>query len=108
MQRQNDWHLFFSSLGKRTAQYFDHIFLFVQQCQPCINFTPQLVKCYEKIKLDGKKFEIIFSSSDHTEEEFGEYFSTMPWYAIPYRHDASKKLNRMFEVEGQQDPYAPC
>jgi hypothetical protein len=39
----------------------------------------------------GNNFQIVFVSRDKTEEEFGEYFATMPWLAMPY--DAEKAVS---------------
>jgi len=37
---------------------------------------------YEALKEAEKDFEIIFVSSDRSENEFNEYHSTMPWPAV--------------------------
>lgn len=71
------------------------------QCGPCRGFTPQLVKTYKKIKEDGKKFEIIFLSSDRDEDAFKEYFSEMPWLAMPFADKRTKKLSRLYDVSGE-------
>ena len=53
------------------------------------------------MKTDGKKFEIIFSSSDHSEEDYKEHLSSMPWYALPFGHQANKKIAKLFEIDGK-------
>jgi nucleoredoxin len=70
-------------------------------CPPCRGFTPELVKTYNKLKAEGKKFEIVFVSSDRDEAAFKEYLDEMPWLALPYE-DRSKKaeLSDAFDVEG--------
>ena len=47
-------------------------------------------------------FEIIFVSSDHDEESFNEYRSTMPWLAIPYEQATERTaiLRTFFGVPG--------
>lgn len=70
------------------------------QCGPCRAFTPQLVKTYNQLKDAGKKFEIIFCSSDRDEDSFKEYFETMPWLALPYGDARKKALSRAFDVSG--------
>ena len=64
-------------------------------CPPCKKFTPILKDVYLKIKEKNNNFEIIFISSDKTENEFIEYYKTMPWLAVPYekRHIKSKLCN---------------
>lgn len=71
------------------------------QCGPCRTFTPQLVKTYNKVKEAGKKFEIIFCSSDRDEDSFKEYYSSMPWLALPYGDNRKKALSRVFDVSGK-------
>ena len=63
-------------------------------------FTPQLAKTYEKIKEDGKNFEIVFCSSDRDEDSMMEYLGQMPWLAIPFGDPRKKSLSRLFEVQG--------
>eukprot|EP00122_Pirum_gemmata_P014830 Pgem_evm1s13841 len=55
------------------AFYFSGAF-----CPPCKEFTPILVNTYNETKLKGEKFEVIFISSGQDENEFWEYFDTMP------------------------------
>lgn len=70
-------------------------------CPPCRGFTPHLASKYKEILSDGKSFEIVFISSDRDEEAFNEYFSEMPWLALPYGERALKeKLSRKFQVSG--------
>jgi len=70
-------------------------------CPPCRGFTPELVKTYNKLKESGKKFEIVFVSSDKDENGFKEYFGEMPWLALPFEDRESKnQLSAIFEVEG--------
>lgn len=58
------------------------------------------MKTYDKLKEAGKKFEIIFCSSDRDEESFKEYFESMPWLALPYGDSRKKSLSRVFDVSG--------
>ncbi|XP_076367262.1 nucleoredoxin-like isoform X1 [Tachypleus tridentatus] len=60
-------------------------------CPPCKAFTPQLAATYQKLHESGKKFEVIFVSSDRSEDSFQQYFSTMPWLAIPYGDEKRRK-----------------
>eukprot|EP00543_Licmophora_paradoxa_P003721 CAMPEP_0202455490 /NCGR_PEP_ID=MMETSP1360-20130828/13012_1 /ASSEMBLY_ACC=CAM_ASM_000848 /TAXON_ID=515479 /ORGANISM="Licmophora paradoxa, Strain CCMP2313" /LENGTH=732 /DNA_ID=CAMNT_0049075085 /DNA_START=23 /DNA_END=2221 /DNA_ORIENTATION=+ len=76
-------------------------------CPPCRMFTPMLLECLEEVKGAGKKFEIIFCSSDKNKEEFDEYFESMitsngvGFYALHYNERALKSdLSEMFGVDG--------
>ncbi|XP_054710416.1 nucleoredoxin-like [Uloborus diversus] len=70
-------------------------------CPPCKAFTPILVKLYKKLKKAGKKFEIIFVSSDRSEQSFKQYFSTMPWLAVPFSEEKKRKeLGYVYGVGG--------
>jgi len=68
-----------------------------------------LVKTYQKIKDQGKPFEIIFVSSDRGEESFNEYFNEMPWLAVPFGHSMKSTLSKHFGVQGEYFLYfIPC
>jgi len=69
-------------------------------CPPCKTFTPILSQLYEDIKEDYQDFEIIFISSDKDQESFNKYFSTMPWYALPfYKRDLKDKLCIEYDIK---------
>lgn len=77
------------------------IYFSAHWCGPCRAFTPQLVKTYNRLKKDGKKFEVIFASSDRDASSFAEYWGDMPWAALPFDNRAGKdKLSEFFSVEG--------
>ncbi|CAL4062114.1 unnamed protein product [Meganyctiphanes norvegica] len=70
-------------------------------CPPCKAFTPQLVSAYEKIRKRGEKFEIIFISSDRSEDSFSSYHATMPWLAVSWEQDELRRqLASLNEVQG--------
>ena len=67
-------------------------------CPPCRKFTPKLAKLYEA---DGKKFKVVFVSSDKTQEDFDKYLKDMPWYALEYKNsDLKNILSNIFEIKG--------
>ncbi len=66
-------------------------------CDPCRDFTPKLAEFYQEVNKTEKNLEIIYISSDQTEEEFQEYFSTMPWLAIEYN---DPKISQFIESYG--------
>ena len=48
-------------------------------CPPCRRFTPELAEYYKQMKEKvGDKLEIVFVSSDRSEDEWREYFGEMP------------------------------
>eukprot|EP01125_Pyxidicula_operculata_P001227 TRINITY_DN11157_c0_g1_i1.p1 TRINITY_DN11157_c0_g1~~TRINITY_DN11157_c0_g1_i1.p1 ORF type:complete len:411 (+),score=121.16 TRINITY_DN11157_c0_g1_i1:55-1287(+) len=69
-------------------------------CPPCRKFTPELVKTYNKMKADGKSFEIVFVSSDSDKESYDEYYGEMPWKVLPFGDERKDALDELFEVEG--------
>jgi len=56
-------------------------------CQPCRGFTPLLSKTYQDIIKANKAFEVVFVSSDSDEDNFKEYFKSMPWKAVSYEKE---------------------
>jgi len=47
-------------------------------------FMPTLKESYAQLKNVGRKVELIFVSSDKDEAAFNNYYSSMPWLALPY------------------------
>jgi thiol-disulfide isomerase/thioredoxin len=80
--------------GKITMLYFS-----AHWCPPCRQFTPVLSKLYKSMKAEKKDFEIIFISSDKSQEEFDEYVKEHPWPALPWSQRKVKdKLSRKMKV----------
>ena len=73
--------------GKVVGIYFS-----AHWCPPCRGFTPELAKFYNEHHA-GKNFEIIFVSSDQTEDQFKTYYSEMPWLALSF---ANRQLKVKF------------
>jgi len=70
-------------------------------CPPCRAFTPNLAKVYNELKEAGKDFEVIFISSDGSDEEFKEYHKEMPWLAIPYNNEDEKEAcSKKYSIQG--------
>ena len=75
--------------GKVVGIFFsDHV------SEACRIFTPKLVEFYKRHHVD-KHFEIIFMSSDQTEDIFKGYYAGMPWLFFSYN---SKKVILYFEL----------
>jgi nucleoredoxin len=82
--------------GKVLGLYFS-----AHWCPPCRGFTPKLADWYKKVSPNLPDFEIIFVSSDRSEEDFKHYFGEMPWIALPYNDRKRKEhLSNHFEVQG--------
>ena len=75
--------------GKVLGIYFS-----AHWCPPCRAFTPQLTNWYSNFKKgsNGSKFEIVYVSSDKDEKSFQEYYSEMPWLALPFAQREKKVL----------------
>lgn len=82
-------------VGKTILLYFS-----AHWCPPCRAFLPKLIKAYHDIKAKDSTFEVIFLSSDHDQSAFDEFFSTMPWLAIPFGDVRKTILQRKFKIQG--------
>jgi nucleoredoxin len=81
--------------GKYIGLYFS-----AHWCGPCRAFTPRLIQTYTALKQQGKPFELVFLSSDRSEDEFKEYFATMPWLSTGLGDARKQQLSNHFEVQG--------
>ena len=66
-------------------------------CGPCRVFTPKLIEYHQRHAGD---FEIVFISSDKSEEAQFEYMTHMNWPAMKFGSDAALALKKKFEVTG--------
>ncbi|KAL8111845.1 hypothetical protein AgCh_019522 [Apium graveolens] len=64
--------------GKTVGLYFS-----ASWCGPCRCFTLELVEVCNDVSAKGG-LEIVSVSADETVESFNEYFSKMPWLAVPF------------------------
>jgi nucleoredoxin len=81
--------------GKYVFLYFS-----AHWCGPCQAFTPRLIEWYNTLKASRDDFEVVFCSSDRSNNEFNEYFDTMPWVSLPFGSDKKAELSRMLGVQG--------
>ncbi|XP_030845401.1 tryparedoxin-like [Strongylocentrotus purpuratus] len=83
--------------GRYVGLYFS-----AHWCPPCRMFTPTLAEFYKAFtKKNEGKLEIVFVSSDQSQEDFDGYFKDMPWLSLPYVDRERKgKLGTKFSVEG--------
>jgi nucleoredoxin len=72
-----------SALG---GKKFFAIYRSASWCGPCRAFTPDLVSFYKRKKADHDKFEVIFVSSDRSEDDMVAYMTedNMAWPAVDY------------------------
>jgi len=82
-------------VGKTVALYFS-----AHWCPPCRSFTPKLIQVYTELKERGEVFEVVFISSDEHQDAFEDYYSSMPWLALPFGDKTKMDLTRHFRVEG--------
>ncbi|XP_021742650.1 probable nucleoredoxin 1 [Chenopodium quinoa] len=82
-------------VGKNILLYFA-----AHWCPPCRAFLPKLVEAYQQIKAIDNNFEVIFISSDKDLTSFEEFFTAMPWLAIPFGDKREAYLSRIFKVFG--------
>lgn len=70
-------------------------------CPPCRSFTPCLAKSYTT-SLKSKGLEIVFVSFDQDEKAFEEYYSEMPWLAMPFSANRQKvtELSQKLNMRG--------
>ena len=82
--------------GKVVGVYFS-----ASWCGPCRSFTPVIAGIYEQAKLANKKFEIVFVSCDHSEEDFKSYYENHhPWLALDFTDPIRESLMGKFQVKG--------
>ncbi|CAK7327373.1 unnamed protein product [Dovyalis caffra] len=82
-------------VGKNILLYFS-----AQWCPPCRAFLPKLIEAYHTIKARDNAFEVIFISSDRDQSTFDEFYSEMPWLALPFGDGRKQILMRKFKIQG--------
>ncbi len=75
------------------------IYFSAKWCPPCRGFTPTLVEFRDQ---NSKDFEVVFVSSDRSQEDQLKYMKEygMKWYTLPHRSDAANALAEKFQVRG--------
>ncbi len=59
-------------------------------CGSCLQFAPQLVETYKSVYNEVKhKFDIVFISSDRDQGSFDNFYSGMPWKALPFAGEST-------------------
>eukprot|EP00441_Pelagodinium_beii_P000429 CAMPEP_0197703390 /NCGR_PEP_ID=MMETSP1338-20131121/125414_1 /TAXON_ID=43686 ORGANISM="Pelagodinium beii, Strain RCC1491" /NCGR_SAMPLE_ID=MMETSP1338 /ASSEMBLY_ACC=CAM_ASM_000754 /LENGTH=299 /DNA_ID=CAMNT_0043287285 /DNA_START=83 /DNA_END=982 /DNA_ORIENTATION=+ len=76
------------------------IYFSAHWCPPCRGFTPKLMAKYNA-SAAAKSVEIVFVSSDRDEAAFSDYYSEMPWLAVPFEdRDRKASLSAKYGVRG--------
>lgn len=81
---------------KYTALYFS-----AHWCPPCRMFTPKLVEWYKQFKAKHPDFELVFVSSDQSEDAMKEYIDgdKMPWPYVKY-DEREAEIFRKYSSDG--------
>ncbi|XP_013794255.1 nucleoredoxin-like protein 2 [Limulus polyphemus] len=71
-------------------------------CPPCRAFTPILTELYGELRNENAPFEVVFVSSDQSEDDMFSYMeeSHGDWLAVQFDGDVSTKLSEKFAVDG--------
>ena len=77
---------------------FIGLFFSSNWCGPCKRFTPILKNFYQIANKTKKQIEIIFCSSDQDKKHFKNYYSTMPWLAIPFGEEIKEIIEEKFSI----------
>ena len=80
--------------GRHVGLYFS-----AHLCPPCRTFTPQLIHTYQRLKQEGKDFEIVFCSRDNDRREFDQYAAKMPWMRLPFRDGRVDRLMAEYHIQ---------
>lgn len=58
------------------------------------------MELYQNVNREKKRFEILFVSSDRSQESFDRFFATMPWPAIPFEDESQRQVfTKAFDVK---------
>lgn len=64
----------------------------------CLDFTPQLLDLYDKLKAKGEKFEVVLVPLDEDEGALKQILETTSLFSIPIKDKCCKNLARYFEL----------
>lgn len=71
-------------------------------CPPCRRFTPILADFYEELMEASSPFEIIFVSSDRSEDALFDYMNEAhgDWLAVPFDSSVGNQIKEKFGISG--------
>ena len=90
-----------SAASRKLAQSkYVLVYFSAHWCPPCRKFTPELVSFYNQNA--NKKFEVLFVSSDKSENEMAGYMkeTSMPWLGVRYKSNSHSFLREKFSGSG--------
>ena len=78
------------------------IYYSAEWCPPCRAFTPKLVNWYKEKKPNNPHFELIFVSSDQSEDAMAKYMKDdgMPWPALDFDKKRTNKTLTQYAGNG--------
>mmetsp|Transcript_4173 Transcript_4173/g.4874 ORF Transcript_4173/g.4874 Transcript_4173/m.4874 type:complete len:234 (+) Transcript_4173:97-798(+) len=78
------------------------LYFSAQWCPPCRQFTPLLRNFYETLRDNNKNVEIVFVSSDNSEDAMMSYFEGEhgDYLAVKYGDPAQSELGKELNVKG--------
>merc|ERR1719240_887739 len=69
-------------------------------CPPCRAFTPVLNEAYKEMKSQGKNVEMVFISSDKTQEAHDAYYGKMDFCQMQFGDAKIQALKQQFGISG--------
>lgn len=81
------------STAKVVALYFS-----AHWCPPCRQFTPVLATAMSMNR--WPQLAVVFVSSDRDATAFSQYYSEMPWLALPFEAPQRQMLGGLYQVRG--------
>ena len=84
-----------ASGATRAPPSFGYVALYfgASWCDPCQEFTPQLIKAYEAARASGGQLEVVFVSAHSGLENWRDYIQHMPWLAV--HHDDEDRISAL-------------
>ncbi|XP_065920347.1 uncharacterized protein [Dysidea avara] len=89
-------------IAKTALDQMDIIALYfsAEWCPPCNKFMPKLLKFYNYLKEEERKFELVYVSNDNTKESMLAYMKDqhMPWVGLSFDSPLGEQLRTNFKV----------
>lgn len=91
--------------GQLTGVKYYALYFSASWCGPCRQFTPSLIREYQRLKGKHPQFELVFVSNDHSAGDMRDYMKedSMPWLALKF-----DQIQREAEIMRYCGPGIPC
>ena len=91
--------------GQLSSVKYYALYFSASWCGPCRDFTPKLVREYQRLKQKHPEFEVVFVSNDHSSGDMRDYMKEdrMPFLALKY-----DQVQREPEIQRYCGPGIPC